>query len=72
MDSNYQWQQHQARERSQSRRRDAEIYRALQEARPQRESLLIRTWRKLFAKPVPDNREGQRRRHLERPAGIEP
>jgi hypothetical protein len=61
MDSNYKWQQHQAGERLQARMREAETHRMLKSDSVQRDSLLMRIWKKLIAgvapRKLPDRRE---------------
>ena len=48
MDSNYQWQKHQAKERSQARMREADVHRMLKDSSPRREFILIRGLKSLF------------------------
>jgi hypothetical protein len=47
MNSNYNWQQHQAKERIQARMREAEAQRMLKENSIRGDSLLMRIWKKL-------------------------
>lgn len=47
MDSNYKWQQQQAKDRIQARMREAEAHRLLKSNSVPRDSLLMRIWKKL-------------------------
>ena len=61
MDSNHKWQQQQAQDRLQARRREAEAHRLLQSNTGPRDSLLMRIWKKLHMGSAsgkqPDRRE---------------
>ena len=57
MDSNYKWQQQQAKDRIQARMREAEAHRLLKSNSVPRDSLLMRIWRKLQKGKRPQRRE---------------
>ena len=66
MDSNYQWQEHRAKERAEARLHEAAAHRMLSGDAQQREFFLIRAWRRM------QNIVVFGRRSQERPASSAP